>query len=86
MGLCEAFTHATVGVFFATSEWPRWSPARRDLPPVGPAERIPHGWATTGVTSSKGRVRGNVPLWGSCQDLEDFPVKRPVDVPHLCLT
>lgn len=39
---------------------------------------IPHGWASTGFISSKGGVTGSVPLWGR----EDFPKKRPVDVPH----
>lgn len=80
MGSCEAFTCVkVVGFFFAISEWPQWSPGWRE-------ERIPHGWATTGLTSSKGGGTGNVPLWGSCQGLEDFPVKRSVDVPHPCLT
>lgn len=82
--LCEVFKCVKVGSFFAISEWPRWSPAWRDPSSCEPSRE--EGWATTGLNSSKGGVTGNVPLWGSCQDLEDFPMKGPVDVPQPCLT
>lgn len=52
---------------------------------LSPAEGIPPGWATTGLTSCKDGMKGNVLPWGSCQDVKACRTERPVDVPHLHL-